>query len=51
MTPLIAERGWFGRKVPAVGGAQFESLLSQPGLADEFISALEARAIWARYGF
>ena len=25
--------------------------VSQPGLADEVISALEARAIWARYGF
>ena len=51
VTPLIAERGWFGRKMPGVGGAQFESLLSQPGLADEVMSALEARAIWARYGF
>jgi serine protease SohB len=50
VTPLIAERGWFSRKIPGVGGASFESLLSQPGLADEFISTLEARAIWARYG-
>jgi serine protease SohB len=48
VTPMIAERGWFSRKIPGVG-AQFESL--QPGLADEIISALEARAIWARYGF
>ncbi len=51
VTPLIAERGWFGRKIPGVGGARFESLLSQSGLADEIVSTLEARAIWARYGF
>jgi serine protease SohB len=45
VTPLIsAERGWFGRRVPGVSG---EGL---GGLADEAISALEARAIWARYG-
>jgi serine protease SohB len=50
VTPLIAERGWFGRKVPGVG-SQFESLLPQPGLADDILSTLEARAIWARYGF
>lgn len=50
VTPLIAERGWFSRKIPGVGGAQFESLLAQPGLTDEFVSTLEARAIWARYG-
>ena len=48
VTPMIAERGWFSRKIPGVG-TQFESL--PPGLADEIISALEARAIWARYGF
>ena len=51
VTPLIAERGWFGRRVPGVGMGQIESLLSQPGLADDIISALETRAIWARYGF
>jgi serine protease SohB len=50
VTPLIAERGWLGRRVPGVGAGQIDSLLSQPGLAEEFISALEARAIWARYG-
>jgi serine protease SohB len=45
LTPLItAERGLFGRSafgVGAVGGL---------GLAEDMISALEARAIWARYG-
>jgi signal peptide peptidase SppA len=50
VTPLIAERGWLGRRVPGVGAGQIDSLLAQPGLAEEFISALEARAIWARYG-
>jgi len=50
VTPLIAERGWFSRKIPGIGAAQFESLLTQPGLADELVSTLEARAIWARYG-
>lgn len=43
VTPLIsAGRGWLGRRVPGVGG--------EAGLADEVISALEARALWARYG-
>jgi signal peptide peptidase SppA len=45
LTPLItAERGLFGRRalsVGAVGGL---------GLAEDMISALEARALWARYG-
>ena len=52
VTPLVsAERGWLGRRFFGAGisdalpmaGAQF-------GLAEDFISALEARAIWARYG-
>jgi serine protease SohB len=47
VTPLVsAERGWFGRRVPGVGGRD----LLQGGLAEDVISALEARAIWARYG-
>ena len=50
VTPVIAERGWFSRKIPGIG-TDFESLLSRPGLTDELISTLEARAIWARYGF
>jgi serine protease SohB len=49
-TPLISEgRGLFGRRVPGIG-AGFSGLLDRPGLADEVISALEARAMWARYG-
>jgi hypothetical protein len=50
VTPVIAERGWFSRKIPGIG-TDFESLLARPGLTDELISTLEARAIWARYGF
>jgi serine protease SohB len=44
--PLIADRGLFGRRVPGVSGG----LRGVPDLADDFISAIEARAIWARYG-
>lgn len=55
VTPLIgAERGWLRRRVPGVGlgrgelpqiGAGFGA-----GLVEDLISALEARALWARYG-
>jgi serine protease SohB len=49
-TPLIsAARGWFGRTTPGVS-TNVGDLLDQPGLTDELISTLEARAIWARYG-
>ena len=48
-TPLIsAERSFFGRRLPGVGLSQ--ALARQPGLADDLISALEARALWSRYG-
>jgi serine protease SohB len=47
-TPLIAEKGWFGRRLPGVG-QQVDALITA-GLADDVISTLEARAIWARYG-
>ncbi len=48
VTPLVsAERGWLGRRVPGVGGSLG---LLQGGLAEDLISALEARAMWARYG-
>jgi serine protease SohB len=41
-TPLItAERGLLGRRALGVGDV---------GLAEDMISALEARALWARYG-
>ncbi len=46
-TPLVtAERGLFGRRVWGVGGSAF----GQGNLAEDMISALEARALWARYG-
>jgi serine protease SohB len=48
VTPLVsAERGWFGRRVPGVGGPLG---LLQGGLSEDLISTLEARAMWARYG-
>jgi serine protease SohB len=48
-TPLIsAERGLFGRRLPGVGA--LEGLARQDGFAAELISALEARALWGRYG-
>ncbi len=47
-TPLIAaERGLLGRRAAGVigwGGP------GRPGLADEIVSSIEARTIWARYG-
>ena len=47
--PLIsAERSLFGRRLQGVGLAA--ALAGQPGLADDLISALETRALWARYG-
>lgn len=49
-TPLVsAGRGLFGRATPGVS-ANIGELLYRPGLTDELISSLEARAIWARYG-
>jgi serine protease SohB len=49
-TPLIAERGLFGRKTPGISSAMIEQFLDRPGLVEETVSALEARALWARYG-
>ena len=47
-TPLIsAARGLFGRTTPGVG---LERMLDQQGFADDLVSALETRALWARYG-
>ena len=53
VTPLIsAERGWLGRRVLGVGlgrGNLSHAGLAA-GLAEDVISTLEARALWARYG-
>jgi serine protease SohB len=51
-TPLIsAPRGLFGRTTPGVG---IDQLLGrqgdQQGFAEDLVSTLEARALWARYG-
>lgn len=48
ITPLVsAERGLLGRRVPGVGA---RGLTQWPDLAEDIVSAIEARAIWARYG-
>jgi serine protease SohB len=48
--PLVtAGRGLFGRTPQGVT-ADIGTLLEGRGLADDLVSALEARAIWARYG-
>ena len=47
LMPLMpADRGFLGRRI--FGGANAE--LTQGGLAEDIISALEARALWARFG-
>jgi signal peptide peptidase SppA len=49
--PLISPaRGWLGRLQPGVIEALPRGGLAEFDLAEEVISALEARAIWARYG-
>jgi serine protease SohB len=49
VTPLVAPaRGWFGRAQPGVGA--ITGLPRTADLAEEIISAVEARALWARYG-
>jgi serine protease SohB len=49
MTPLIADRGLFGRRTPGVDALTGQAL-NRPGLADEIVSAIETRALWSRYG-
>ena len=51
VTPLItAERGFLGRRILGVAGSDAMQAAAGLGLAEDLISALEARAIWARYG-
>ena len=46
LTPFVSPpRGWFGRAQP--GLAAFSS---RTDLAEDVVSALEARALWSRYG-
>jgi len=51
-TPLVsADRGWFQRRLfGAARGDLIAGGLAQTGLVEDMISALEARAHWARYG-
>jgi signal peptide peptidase SppA len=50
-TPLVTSaRGFFARPVPGVGAGDFAGLWERPSFAEELVSALEARALWARYG-
>jgi len=49
-TPLMADRGWFGRRVPGVGSQSLSGLLSGETLAEDLLSTAEARALWARFG-
>ncbi|MCA1499918.1 MULTISPECIES: S49 family peptidase [unclassified Bradyrhizobium] len=54
LTPVIAQptgllSGLLGRKSPGAG--QLSALESMAGLPDELISAVETRAIWAKFGF
>ncbi len=50
LTPLIvAERGFFGRRLRGIG-SEVEQLWSRPGFAEEIVSAIEARALWSRFG-
>ena len=43
---IVPERRLFGRRV---GGIEHRDFIGA-GLAEDVISALEARALWARYG-
>ncbi|MEZ5889497.1 MAG: S49 family peptidase [Xanthobacteraceae bacterium] len=50
VTPLITpERGLFGRRTPGVWG-ETNALADRSSIVDEVVSALETRAMWARYG-
>jgi signal peptide peptidase SppA len=50
---VSGERGLFRRRIPGILSAFDASMARQAaiGIADEAISAIEARAIWARFGF
>src|SRR5246127_5711168 len=53
VTPLVAPAsgmlaGLFGRRAPGAGALALDGLA---GLPDDLISALETRAIWAKFGF
>jgi signal peptide peptidase SppA len=50
LTPLVSPpRGWFGRTQPGLAAA-LDPFSRRSDLAEDVVSALEARALWARYG-
>lgn len=49
-TPLMTDRGWFGRRVPGVSSHSLVGLLSGETIAEDLLSTAEARALWARCG-
>src|SRR5260370_40088307 len=52
--PIAAERSLFGRRTPGVTGLAperfLDSVIDRHGLIDDIISAIETRALWARFG-
>jgi serine protease SohB len=51
LTPLVApERSLFGRPRSGLEAASLDRLLRSTDLAEDVVSALEARTMWARYG-
>src|SRR5262249_37856440 len=48
-TPVVAERSFFSRKSAGVS-VGWGDLWSTPSMAEDLISTLEARALWARFG-
>jgi serine protease SohB len=50
LMPLIApEKGFFAKRLRGVG-SELELFAGRPGWAEDVVSALEARALWSRYG-
>jgi serine protease SohB len=49
--PVMAERGFLGRRLPGAARGEAGLLDGAPNLAEDLVSTLEARALWARYGF
>jgi len=47
---VAAERGWFRRRTQGVGAAGWEALWGNANFAEDLISAIETRALWARFG-
>jgi serine protease SohB len=48
--PLMAERGFLGRRLPGAVSGEVGLLDGAPNLAEDLVSTIEARALWARYG-